>query len=73
MTSRAVINFGRSLKRLMAERDMTYRDLEIATGISDSSLYRYVVGKADPPLPTAVKIAEYFNTTVTDMVGDPHE
>jgi transcriptional regulator with XRE-family HTH domain len=68
---KAQVRFGRSLKKLLEEKDLSYYDLERATGINYRSIGRYSKGEVDLPISAAEAIAGYFGKTVDEMVkGD---
>ena len=60
--------FARNLRRLIKERDISYAELERATGIARSTLNETANGKHMVSLNYAIKIAHYFGLTVEEMV-----
>lgn len=68
MSNRALINFGQNILKLMRYHDMTYAELEKATGIGAASLNEYVHCKHRMSLDKACIIAKAFNTTIDEMI-----
>lgn len=64
------IIFGKNLKKLMEEHNVSYRILEEDTGIPRSSLHDYATARVAISLPTAKKLADYFNESLDWMIGD---
>ena len=62
--------FSYNLKSLRKEKDVSLRDLGRATGISKSALHQYEKGSADPSLSNLVRIANYFNKSITWLIGE---
>lgn len=62
--------FAQNLKLLRKEKDVSLRVLAHATGISKSALHQYERGTADPSLSNLVRIAQYFNKSVSWLIGD---
>lgn len=55
------------LKQIITERKLSYRQVEIMTGISDSTLSDLVNGKSDPRLSVLEQLAEGLNVRITDL------
>lgn len=55
------------LKVLRAERNITQQELGIACGLSRQSVNAIEKGKFNPSVLTAIKMADYFQTTVQDI------
>ena len=70
MSDDSVVRFGKNLKRLMAERDLSYRELGRQIGIHHVTLYRYANAIVDPPLQATIKISRYFGRTLDEMAGE---
>lgn len=61
---------AQKIKNLMEEKEFTYRMLEYKTGISRSSIQRYVTGvKKDLKLEELQKIAEALNVPAAYLLG----
>ena len=61
--------FGKRLKMLREEKEMSLRELSTATGVNKTSLSEYENGQADPALKTAKTLSEYFGETLDYMAG----
>ncbi|MCP5064491.1 MAG: helix-turn-helix transcriptional regulator [Ignavibacteriae bacterium] len=55
------------LKVLRAEKNITQEELGIACGLSRQSVNAIEKGKFNPSVLTAIKMADYFETTVQDI------
>lgn len=62
--------FQRSLRKMIIERCMTYRELAEKTGISLDCIYAYSCGRRMPNLYTAVVIADALNCSLLDLIGE---
>ncbi len=63
-----MVTFGRNLQFLMAEKEISYRQLSAAININFGSLHEYALAKRNLPLKYAVLIAKYFNKTLEEML-----
>lgn len=60
--------YGRAIRRLMTEHDMTYAELADFTGVSKRCLHDLAKGKTKEPLHiTLKKIASAFGLTVEEF------
>ena len=66
-------DFGKTLKGLLTERDMTQKQLAQAVEIDPVTLNRYVKGERNIPLPTLKKIASYLNVQPQELFGTKDE
>ena len=66
-------DFGKTLKGLLTERDMTQKQLAQAVEIDPVTLNRYVKGERNIPLPTLKKIASYLNMQPQELFGTKDE
>jgi transcriptional regulator with XRE-family HTH domain len=57
------------IKAEMAARDWKQSDLARATGIVSSTLYRYLSGARDIPLPVFAEIAQALGLSVIELAG----
>ncbi len=55
------------LRALRAERDWSQADLATAVGVSRQTINALEVGKYDPSLPLACKIARLFGTPIESI------
>ena len=60
----SIMLFGERLKELRAERKISQMDLAKATGISQSAIAKWELGKADPCSTALIKLAKYFSKSV---------
>lgn len=47
----------------------TQKEIAKELSISPQTLSNYIQGKTDPNIPTLIKIADYFHTTIDSLVG----
>lgn len=55
------------LKEILKERNLSYRQAERLTGVSDSTLSDIANGKSDPRLSVLEQIAEGLQIHITDL------
>ncbi|HEX7069311.1 MAG TPA: helix-turn-helix transcriptional regulator [Rhodothermales bacterium] len=58
------------VKELRSERDWTQSDLADRLDVSRQTVHAIEVGKYDPSLPLAFKIARVFGLTIEDVFSD---
>lgn len=63
------LEFGKNLKKLRRERDMTQDELAQALNLSTQAISRYETGAAYPDIEMLPVIAGYFGTTVDALLG----
>ncbi|MBQ2724713.1 MAG: helix-turn-helix transcriptional regulator [Clostridia bacterium] len=63
------LEFGKNLKKLRRERDMTQDELAQALNLSVQAISRYETGAAYPDIEMLPVIAGYFGTTVDALLG----
>ena len=56
-----------NLNQIMAERDLSYRQLERMTGVSHTMLNKICMGETDPTQTTMVLIAKGLKMKVVDV------
>ena len=61
-------DFGRNLKDLLDEACMCQIELSELTGISESTISRYIAGNAMPSLLNIIKIMRALECTFEDLV-----
>ncbi len=64
-----VINYGESLKQNRLSRNKTLLELEKETGISNANLSRWETNKNLPNIDFCVKLANYYNISLDELVG----
>jgi putative transcriptional regulator len=62
-----------SLPSLRAARGLSQASLAEALGVSRQTVNSIEVGKYDPSLPLAIRIARFFDSTVEDVFHLPEE
>lgn len=55
------------LAEIMERRGLSYRQLEILTGISKSALHNIATGKRIPRMDTMEKLAEHLHVRIEDL------
>lgn len=64
------LSFSIRLREALNRADISQAELARRSGVSESSLSRYMKGDWRPSLGTLGKIAKALNTTVYEMIGD---
>lgn len=62
-------NYGELLKEIRIERGKTLKDIEKATGISNSNLNRWENNKVVPSIFFCEKLADYYGISLDELVG----
>lgn len=65
--------FAENLSALRRGKDMSLRELSNATQISRAALHEYERGLTDPSMTNLIKIARYFNKSVSWLIGEVKE
>lgn len=63
------MTFGERLKELRSEKKMSQMDLAVATGISQSAIAKWELGKTDPTAFALITLSKYFNESVDYLLG----
>ena len=61
--------FGKILKELRAERGLSQMELSSATGISQSAIAKWELGKTEPSASALVTMSKFFGETVDFLLG----
>ena len=61
--------FRENLTNLMAERDISNVKLGKYLGVSDTAVMKWKRGEAVPAIDKALKIAEFFDVSVDELLG----
>lgn len=61
-------NYGELLKEIRIERGKTLKDIEKATGISNSNLSRWENNKVVPSIFFCEKLADYYGISLDELV-----
>ena len=57
------------LLELISEKELSQKELSISTGLTESTISRYVNGERIPRGSNLVKLAKALDTTVDDLLG----
>ncbi len=63
------MDFSERLKELRAEKKMSQMELSVATGISQSAIAKWELGKTDPTAYALITLSRYFNESVDYLLG----
>lgn len=61
--------FGKILKELRVERGLSQMELSSATGISQSAIAKWELGKTEPSASALVTLSKFFGETVDFLLG----
>lgn len=64
----ALSDFGERLKRRLDQRGWSRNTLSAETGINASTLWRWMVGQASPPVDKVVQIASTIGCRPADLI-----
>ncbi len=64
-----IMVFGERLKELRTERKISQMELAKATGISQSAIAKWELGKTEPTASALIRLSEYFSETVDYLLG----
>ena len=63
------MNSGEILKEYRIARGKTLLEVERGTGISNENLSRWERGKSVPSLDFCIKLADYYEITIDELIG----
>lgn len=63
------MDIGKRIKELRLEKNISQMQLSIATGLSQSSIARWELGKSEPTASAIVILANYFNESTDYLLG----
>lgn len=63
------LSFGERLKGLIVTRGLSQKDFAPKTGISQSTISKYISGKFEPTLYTAIQMAEVLGISLDSLAG----
>lgn len=66
-------NFAERLKELISEYGLTQKQLAQVTGITETSISKYVRGEDEPSLKSLIVIANHFKCTTDFLIGKTNE
>ena len=61
--------FGERLKELRTERKISQMELAKATGITQSAIAKWELGRTEPSASALIKLSAYFSETVDYLLG----
>jgi DNA-binding XRE family transcriptional regulator len=64
-----VINFGKKIKELRIEREMSQMDVGAALNIDRENVRKYEKGLQEPKLSTVIKFAKIFEISFNELLG----
>lgn len=67
------LNFQKAVTKCLINKRMTQLDLSVMTGISQSSIYRYLAGKRSPSLAQVEVIANALEISSIALMAYPHQ
>lgn len=63
------MKFAERLKELRVERNMSQMSLALATGISQSAIAKWELGKTEPTASALIALAAFFDESVDFLLG----
>ena len=61
--------FGERIKELRIQKNMSQMDLAVATGISQSAIAKWELGKTEPTATAIIQLARFFGETTDYLLG----
>ncbi len=62
-------NYGEEMKYQRLKHNLTLRELEKQTGISNGTLSRWENGKVLPNIDFCVKLADFYGISLDELIG----
>lgn len=63
------MNYGTELKNIRTQRNKTLKEVEKETGISNQNLSRWERNEVLPNIDFCVKLADYYQISLDELVG----
>ncbi len=63
------MEFGKILKDLRKERNLSQMDLALITGISQSAIAKWELDKTEPTASALITLSKFFNESVDFLLG----
>ncbi len=63
------MEFGERIKELRLQKNMSQMDLAMATGISQSAIAKWELGKTEPTATAIILLARFFCETTDYLLG----
>lgn len=64
-----IMKFKERIKELRIQKNMSQMDLAIATGISQSAIAKWELGKTEPTATAILTLARFFGETTDYLLG----
>ena len=66
-------DFTKRVKELMEKHNLSQKELALLSGISESSISRYLSGSKEPRIDNVINIAKVLNTTTSYLMGEVND
>ena len=63
------MKFKERIKELRTQKNMSQMDLALATGISQSAIAKWELGKTEPTATAIITLAEFFDESTDYLLG----
>lgn len=63
------MKFQERIKELRVQKNMSQMDLALATGISQSAIAKWELGKTEPTATAIITLAKFFDETTDYLLG----
>ncbi len=64
------MKFHERIKELRTQRNMSQMDLAVATGISQSAIAKWELGKTEPTATAIITLSRFFGETTDYLLGE---
>lgn len=64
------MKFRERIKELRKQRNMSQMDLAVATGISQSAIAKWELGKTEPTATAIITLSRFFGETTDYLLGE---
>lgn len=64
------MKFRERIKELRTQRNMSQMDLAVATGISQSAIAKWELGKTEPTATAIIMLSRFFGETTDYLLGE---
>lgn len=64
-----IMKFQERIKELRVQKNMSQMDLALATGISQSAIAKWELGKTEPTATAIITLAKFFDETTDYLLG----
>ena len=64
-----IMKFQERIKELRTQKNMSQMDLALATGISQSAIAKWELGKTEPTATAIITLAKFFDETTDYLLG----